>query len=352
MKRSSKWAVFASALLSLGAAFVTGRTFAEGIPTTGALTYSGHLETADGAPLTGTRNIEVKFWGAASGGTSPLCTSNSRPVVLERGRFGVNLPDDCTGAVGANADVWIEVLVDGSSLGRTKAGAVPYAVEAAHASEADFAGSADTLGPLAASDVQPLVTGTCPAGQSIRTVFADGSVECEADDDTTYTAGLGVTINGPDVSADSVYLQRRIRSCDPNNTNRAIRSVAQDGTASCIATVTGVSPVAGSGLSTTAADSSGVVTVGVSGFTNAHLSTGAVRRAELQGTEIEVYQQAAGCGGGLTTSPTCTTLACAHHGSVDILTFKQCDGSCDAGAAAPCSNGSPIGWLIDDAMPE
>ncbi|HEY3496558.1 MAG TPA: hypothetical protein VGK73_17790, partial [Polyangiaceae bacterium] len=83
MKQSFKWASYASALVALGAAFIAGHSRADGIPETGALAYAGRLEAPDGTALTGTRNLEVKFWNAADGSSAPLCTTNSQPVTLE-----------------------------------------------------------------------------------------------------------------------------------------------------------------------------------------------------------------------------------------------------------------------------
>jgi len=134
MKSTSKWTLLTSGVVGIAAtAFLAGRALAGGIPATGALTYSGLLQGAAGVALSGSHPIRVSFWNAASGGTTPLCQTASSSIALDAGRFSVALPDTCTNAVRDNADAWAEVEVDGVSLGRTKLGAVPYAVEAARA---------------------------------------------------------------------------------------------------------------------------------------------------------------------------------------------------------------------------
>jgi microcystin-dependent protein len=128
------------------AAFTVGRSSAAGIPASSALTYSGSLQAANGTPLTGSHTLEVRFWSASSGG-STLCTSGEQAnVALNSGRFSLALPDECTEAVKGNAEAYVEVVLDQSSLGRAKAGAVPYAVEAAQAvlaSDATKSGALD-----------------------------------------------------------------------------------------------------------------------------------------------------------------------------------------------------------------
>lgn len=124
-------------------AYVLGRANAAGLPTMPPLmTYSGTLTDPNGAPLTGSKNVQLQVWSQASGGATPACQTTSAPQTLVGGVFQVALPDTCTPAVRASGDLWIEVLVDGATLGRTKIGAVPFAIEAGSASAA--AGALDT----------------------------------------------------------------------------------------------------------------------------------------------------------------------------------------------------------------
>ena len=118
------------------------RARAAGIPEADLLTYSGYLEDGDG-PLKGTHSIAVQFW-ASEDAADDLCTGKLSSVELVSGRFQVPLPPSCAEAVKAGPDIWASVDVDGATLGRTKLGAVPFAIEAGHATSADTATSAAT----------------------------------------------------------------------------------------------------------------------------------------------------------------------------------------------------------------
>jgi hypothetical protein len=148
MKPKLKWAAVAVGCAAIAAAaFVGGRAWAGGIPAAGALTYSGLLQDATGAPLSGPQYVEVKFWNdvAASAAANLLCDTGTPGLAqLNNGRFSIPLLDKCTTQVGSNTAIWAEVFVGptvnaAASLGRAKIGAVPFAVEANHATTADGA---------------------------------------------------------------------------------------------------------------------------------------------------------------------------------------------------------------------
>jgi hypothetical protein len=126
--------------------FLAVRARAAGIPDTDVLTYTGYLENPDGSPVTGNKSIGLSVYDAETDGNE-VCTLKPSDIEPVAGRFQLALPEKCTASVKANPDLWLEVMVEGALLGRTKLGAVPYAIEAAHATSADVA--SDAHGALA-----------------------------------------------------------------------------------------------------------------------------------------------------------------------------------------------------------
>jgi len=156
--------------------YLTGRARASGIPTTQALTYAGVLSDASGTPLTGSKNVQVLLFDAATGGNQ-LCATTPSSMMLQAGAFQISLPDACTAAVQASTNVWVDVFVDGASVGRTKLAAVPYAVEAAEAScGPGVTGMVDTGAGFCidAADRGPELA----YGDSLSTCAKEGKVVC------------------------------------------------------------------------------------------------------------------------------------------------------------------------------
>jgi hypothetical protein len=142
-RRYKAWVGGAAIALSASALTVLAVTArAAGIPDMKALTYTGYLESAEGVPLSGAHSIEVKFWESFDAEDS-LCSGSAPDTTLQSGRFQITLPESCSVVVKASPDIWVDVSVDGAPLGRTKLGAVPYALEAGHATLADQATLAD-----------------------------------------------------------------------------------------------------------------------------------------------------------------------------------------------------------------
>ncbi|MFZ5896832.1 MAG: hypothetical protein ACOY0T_37595 [Myxococcota bacterium] len=183
-----------------------------GIPKLDALVYSGIVTDAKGLPLSGSQTIGVAVWDADSGGNK-VCERSSAPTPVETdGRFSVVM-DDCIKAVHVSPNLWVEVSVSGSPLGRSKIGAVPYAVEAESAlslsgrTAEEFTYNAGPGLVLTSNTFSPdtaylqrraagMSTTCSGANQSIKTIGPDGAVTCEADDNATYTSATGLVPAG------------------------------------------------------------------------------------------------------------------------------------------------------------
>ncbi len=196
MRNMLKNAALAATVTGLGvAAYNAGQADASGVPTTDPLYYGGVLEE-DGQLIEGSRALTINIWLRVDSvdQADRLCSAEFPDIELSAGRFRVALPESCLNAVRTRTELWSEIEVDGTSVGRAKIAALPYAVSAeyavdavdaaaAQASELDFhvAGSVATQGALSAPN------GTSSFEE--LTVSAGG----EGDMDLRLATGVGGT---------------------------------------------------------------------------------------------------------------------------------------------------------------
>jgi hypothetical protein len=143
MNRSRALLLLAVLVVGGFAGFGLRTVLASGIPDMNPLYYSGTL-TESGSLVNGQRAITINLWSDGMTGTTPICQTVVSAAQVTNGRFRIALADACKTALNQNKNAWVEVIDGATTLGRSKIGAVPYAVEADHAPAADHAATADS----------------------------------------------------------------------------------------------------------------------------------------------------------------------------------------------------------------
>lgn len=219
--------------------------------------YQGRLQNED-APYTGSCDLTFNLYDASSGGTL-LGTVDHTIISIEDGYFTVLLDFGSGKFVGESR--WLGISVrcpSGEGIftilePRQPLTAAPYSLYAKNSPWTGLigiptgfsdgidndttysAGTGITLssGVFSANTtyLQRNVNGTCTEGQAIRIINDDGTVTCETDDNTIYSAGSGLSLMGNVFSANTTYLQRNVNSTCSEG--QAIRLINDDGTVTC-----------------------------------------------------------------------------------------------------------------------
>ncbi len=190
-------------LLSVSLAAVYGRPLQATLGT--GFTYQGRL-TEDGALANGTYDFEFKLYDDPTGGAQVGSTVTREDVSVSGGLFTVQLD---FGNVFDGTALYLEIGVrPGNETGayttlapRQALTAAPYA---AYALAAPWSGlSGVPAGFADGVDDDTLAGLACANGQLPK--WNGSAWVCAADDDTTYSAGTGLTLSGGQFSLSSSY---------------------------------------------------------------------------------------------------------------------------------------------------
>ena len=191
-----------------------------------AFTYQGQIKQ-NGQAVDGNCDFQFGLWDAASDGAQINSILEVANLPIIGGYFVAELDFGSEAFDGTGR--WLEIAVrcpagsgEYTGLGRQALSAAPYAL---HALDAGLlAGQPGTY-------YQARVSQGCAAGNTIQAINADGTVTCEPDNDTTYSAGDGLILNGAVFSADTAFLQARVdQTC---GVGYAIQTVNADGSVVC-----------------------------------------------------------------------------------------------------------------------
>ncbi len=189
--------------LAVIACLTSSLVLAQTVP--GSISFNARLTDTGGAPITGSHALGFALYDTGSGGAALWTENVSGASFSTEGVAFVELGavTPLTTSALDGRKVYLEVSVDGTAMSpRLAIVSVPYAIRAS------VAASALTIGSLTESGIQRRVTGTCNAGQAVRSIDAAGGVQCEnisaggGGDITAVTTANGSGLTGGAVAGD------------------------------------------------------------------------------------------------------------------------------------------------------
>ncbi|MBW2263105.1 MAG: hypothetical protein JRG91_14120 [Deltaproteobacteria bacterium] len=227
----------------------------------------GVLTDDTGTPVDGSITVVFSIYTTEIGGTAVW--SETQDLYVENGFFTAYLGDvtalDLT-LFRDNGNLWLGVQIDADSeMTRSYLGSNPFAGYAEYCGTVpdhghDFSDLTGTVDPGMLPGGALLGPQACTGTNKVSGVDTAGTLVCNADEGTSYSAGTGLILGGTTFSANTSYLQRRVTgTC---TSGAAIAAINGDGTVTCVTgggtgDITGVT--AGTGL--TGGGISGTVTL-------------------------------------------------------------------------------------------
>lgn len=162
-------------------------------------TYQGELRQS-GVPASGLYDFEFRLMNAAAGGVAVAPVQTFNAVAVDEGLFHTIL--DFGQSPFDGQSLWLDIRVKETTSSnytslspRQEVTSSPYAIMADQVgfngvvsgsivdnsiTAADIANQAVGAAEIISSQVQRRINGNCPAGQAIRSVAEDGSVQCQS----------------------------------------------------------------------------------------------------------------------------------------------------------------------------
>ncbi|MET0385638.1 MAG: hypothetical protein ABW321_06750 [Polyangiales bacterium] len=138
MRRATLIFIAGSAVAGLGSGYYMGRVQANRAPEPESLTYSGTLTDPAGKPVDETYQLTLNLFASAvpAEGEQPTCTVGPLEAPITQGHFSIDV-SACAAVLQATPEQYTELTAKTGEnpevkLGRSKIGAVPFALEARH----------------------------------------------------------------------------------------------------------------------------------------------------------------------------------------------------------------------------